>query len=125
MDAFSKFLEAACVEGKLPGAVVAATNISGSLNYVQAFGKKYLDDGTPCETDTIMAIFSATKLVTTIATLQLVEKGNIGLDDDVSNVLPHLAALEVLHEMNDGKGVLKKKEAGYDTPVSSFFLTRF
>lgn len=109
MDAFSQIVEKASADGVIPGGVVAATNIDGSLNYVKAFGKKNLVDGTPCEADTIMALFSATKLITTIAALQLVEKGAIGLDDEVSGILPELGVLEVLHEMKDGEAVLKKR----------------
>lgn len=109
MEAFSKTVETACAEGIIPGGVVAAANTDGSLNYVKAFGKKSLVDGTPCETNTIMALFSATKLITTIAALQLVEQGAIGLDDDVSAILPELGALEVLHDMKDGEAVLKKR----------------
>ena len=109
MEGFSKILEAACTEGKIPGAVVAAANASGSLNYAGAFGKRSLEDGKACELDTIMALFSVTKLVTTIAALQLVERGKVGLDNDVSEVLPELASLPVLNEMKDGQAVLKKR----------------
>jgi len=109
MEAFSKLLEAACTEGKIPGAVVAAANTSGSLNYAEAYGERSLEDGKACELDTIMALFSVTKLVTTIAALQLVEKGKIGLDDELAEVVPELASLPVLHEMKDGQGVLKKR----------------
>jgi len=39
---------------------------------------------------------SCTKLMTTIAALQCVERGQIGLDDDVSNVLPELQDIKIL-----------------------------
>lgn len=37
--------------------------------------------------------------------MQTVEKGLIGLDDDVSNILPELAALEVLDGGEGADGV--------------------
>lgn len=44
-------------------------------------------------------------MMCTVAALQTVEKGLIGLDDDVSEVLPELAALEVLDGGVDASGV--------------------
>jgi CubicO group peptidase (beta-lactamase class C family) len=109
MEAFSQIIAAACAEGTIPGAVVAATNSTGSLFYTEAFGKRSLVDGQACGLDTVMAFFSVTKLVTTIAALQLVEGGKIGLDDDISKVLPELSSLPVLDEMKDGQGVLRER----------------
>lgn len=110
MENLSNILKAACDDGTIPGAVIAAANKSGSLNYAATFGKSSLEDEKSWELDTVMALFSVTKLVTTITTLQLVEQGKIGLDDDVSEILPELTSLPVLHGMEDGKGVLKKQE---------------
>jgi CubicO group peptidase (beta-lactamase class C family) len=64
------------------------------------------------EIDTMMAIASCTKLITTIAALQCVERGQIGLDDDVAGFLPELARLEILTGMDSatGKPMLKKRE---------------
>lgn len=103
-------MKAACEERTIPGAVIAAANKSGSLNYSEAFGKSSLENGRSCELDTVMALFSVTKLVTVIAALQLVEEGKVALDDDVSEILPELTSLPVLQEIKDGKGVLKKQE---------------
>ena len=111
MDFLETTFKAACVDGKIPGAVVAAADRSGSFTYSKAFGVRALDEGKqlPCETDTLMALFSSTKLVTTIAALQLVERGRISLDGDTAALLPELAELPVLTRMEDGKGVLVKR----------------
>lgn len=54
---------------------------------------------------------SMTKLMTSIAAMQLVEQGKISLDDDVSHLLPDLAAQEILTGFNDaGKPILKKRQ---------------
>jgi len=49
-------------------------------------------------TDTVGFIASCTKLVTAIAILQLVEKGQTSLDDPevVAKILPEIAALKIL-----------------------------
>lgn len=111
MDALSAKIDAACANGTIPGVVLAATNISGTLNYARAFGQRSLEGGgKPYELSTLMSLFSGTKLVTTIAALQLVESGKIGLDDDVSKVLPELGGIPVLVEIRDGKSVLEKRK---------------
>jgi CubicO group peptidase (beta-lactamase class C family) len=62
--------------------------------------------------DAMMAIASCTKLITTIAALQRVERGHVGLDDDLAGLLPELAELEILAGMDPttGKPILKKRE---------------
>lgn len=47
--------------------------------------------------ETIWWLASQTKLVTTIAAMQAVEKGLVKLDDDLTSVLPELASLEVVN----------------------------
>lgn len=50
----------------------------------------------PLRRDHVFRAFSSTKLVTSIAVLQLVEDGRIGLDEPVSTWIPQLADLRVL-----------------------------
>ena len=50
--------------------------------------------------DSILAIASCTKLITSIAALQLVEAGIITLDDPVSKYLPRLEDLKILNSFN-------------------------
>jgi CubicO group peptidase (beta-lactamase class C family) len=45
----------------------------------------------------------------TVASLIIVEKGLIGLDDDVAEILPDLAALEVLDGGEDADGISTTK----------------
>lgn len=59
--------------------------------------------------DTTFWIASCTKLLTTIAALQCVEKGLLSLDADISNVLPEWEAPEILTGFDDaGEPQLKK-----------------
>lgn len=63
------------------------------------------------EKDTVFVMASMTKLITTIAALQLVERGLVALDQDVSPQLPVLAAQPILAGFgDDGVPVLKTRE---------------
>jgi len=58
-----------------------------------------------------MAIASATKLLTTIAVLQIVERGLIGLDDELSGVIPLLEKQGVLHGLGgEGPAVYEERQ---------------
>jgi CubicO group peptidase (beta-lactamase class C family) len=46
--------------------------------------------------DTLFALASLTKLLTTVAVLQQVERGNLALDQDISSLVPDLAAKVVI-----------------------------
>lgn len=111
MQYLEESFQAACSNGKIPGAVLAATNKAGSFTYTKAFGFRSLKEGekSPLNTDAIMTLASCTKLITTIAVLQLVERGQVSLDDDVASTLPELAKLDILTGVQNGKGVLKKR----------------
>lgn len=57
--------------------------------------------------DTPMWLASCTKIATTVAAMQQVEQGKIGIDDDVS---------EILHELK-GVQILKGFEEGTEKPI--------
>jgi CubicO group peptidase (beta-lactamase class C family) len=50
-----------------------------------------------------MKVASCTKLITSIAALQAVDRGLIGLDDSVFDILPEVAAFEVIGSDDGGK----------------------
>ncbi|KAK0634475.1 beta-lactamase [Bombardia bombarda] len=83
-------------DGILPGAVFFAKDKSGKLDYASAVGHASLATKAPMKTDTMLALASMTKLLTSIAAVQLVERGLITLDTDVSPYLPGLAAQPVI-----------------------------
>ncbi|KAK4935239.1 hypothetical protein LTR10_023666 [Elasticomyces elasticus] len=113
MDSVEKTIEAACADRTIPGAVLAAASKNGDFTYTKGFGLRSMQEGeaAACSPDTIMLLFSGTKIVTTIAALQLVEKGRISLDSDVGDILPEVAQLQVLKEEKDGKPVYEKRNA--------------
>lgn len=99
MASFEESMSTACDDGAIAGAVVVATNASGSFAYENAFGKS----DQPYKVDSPMKIMSCTKLVVSVCALQCIEKGLIGLDDDVSPYVPTLAKQKVVVECEDGK----------------------
>jgi CubicO group peptidase (beta-lactamase class C family) len=60
-----------------------------------AWGLADADTGAPMRLDTIVRIYSMTKVVTCVAALQLMEEGVLRLDDPVSRWLPELDRLQV------------------------------
>ncbi len=76
--------------------------------YAGAFGKRDSAAGSPLTTDAIFSIASMTKAITTSAAMQLVEQGKVKLDEPVSQWLPTLRAVQVLHGYDTaGKPILK------------------
>jgi CubicO group peptidase (beta-lactamase class C family) len=63
----------------------------------------------PLKLDSTFHLVSATKLITSIAALQCVERGQFSLDGDVTQLLPELKDPDVLTGFDDaGKAVLGK-----------------
>jgi methyl acetate hydrolase len=78
-------------------AVAAAAATATETFYSGAFGKRDGSSGMDVRPDSIFAIASMTKAITTTAAMQLVERGIIQLDEPASKHLPVLAQARVLH----------------------------
>jgi methyl acetate hydrolase len=87
-------LAAAVARGDIPGVVAMATDRRGIL-YQGAFGMADVSEARPLTVDAIFRIASMTKPVTSLAVMQLVEQGKLGLDDPGEKYLPQLANLKV------------------------------
>lgn len=59
------------------------------------------DAATALNEDTVLWIASVTKLMTSVAALQCVERNLISLDEDISRVLPELLEPEILIGFDD------------------------
>jgi methyl acetate hydrolase len=70
---------------------VALIGDQGSMRYQRAFGHRNREDATAMTSDTLFQIASMTKAITTVAALQLVERGQLSLDGAIGEVLPALA----------------------------------
>src|SRR6266404_973535 len=85
---------------EVPGVVAMAANDRGVI-YEGAFGLRDSAQGPAMTLDTIFRLASMTKAVTSVAAMQLVEQGKLQLDQPVGNVLPELAAPQVLEGFDD------------------------
>jgi methyl acetate hydrolase len=90
-----RVLKEAADRGDVPGVVATAATRDGIL-YEGAFGRRALPHGAAMTEDTVFAIASMTKAITSTAAMQLVEQGKLALDKPVADILPELAAPQVL-----------------------------
>ena len=56
------------------------------------------------EIDTVLALASCTKLMTAISALQCVERGLLGLDEDVTPILPEVGKFGIITGFDDDTG---------------------
>ncbi len=92
---------------KIP-AVVAMVATADKITYTGAFGKRDSASGIEVKPDSIFAIASMTKAITSTAALQLVEQGKVALHEPVSKYLPELGKLDVLTGFDGaGKPILR------------------
>ena len=89
LEEISPIVEEAIRAGQIPGAVILVGH-QGKTVFRQAFGcRAYQPRNEPTTPDTLFDIASLTKVVaTTPALLQLVERGNLSLDDPVAKHWP-------------------------------------
>lgn len=104
-------VDEACADKKagLPGATVVVLDKNGREVFAHSAGRRGVATSEPMTLDNIFWIASCTKVVTGIACMQLVEKGQLSLDDgeQLEGICPELKGLQVLTK--DGTLVAKKK----------------
>ncbi len=99
-------LSRATAAGEVAGAVAMATTATDLL-YQGCFGAADRATGRPLRPDSIFRLASMTKAITSVAAMQLVERGKLALDTPIAAVLPHLAAPMVLDGWNGPMPVLR------------------
>src|SRR5689334_3366867 len=97
------FVNAEVAKGNIPGAIVLVQQ-HGKRLYLNWFGKRDPDAGTPMTEDAIFPIHSVTKTITSVAAMMLVDRGKIALDDPVSKFIPSFAGQKVGVERKDESG---------------------
>ena len=80
--------------GKHAGIVLLVAR-DGKIVDWKAWGQRDRERGLPMERDTIVRIYSMSKVVTTVAVMQLFEQGRLKLDDPVEEYLPAFARRRV------------------------------
>ena len=85
----------------VPGVVAMAATRETAV-YQGAVGRRALPDGAAMTPDTVFWIASMTKAITSTAAMQLVEQGRLTLDRPIGDLLPEIAAPQVLEGFDAG-----------------------
>ena len=99
----SEFFKNEVATGKIAGAMVLIQQ-HGKPVYKESFGVQDVASKAPLTDKTIFRLFSMTKAITAVVSMQLLEEGKIKLDDPVSKYIPSFANVKV--------GVEKKADDG-------------
>ena len=105
----------------MPGVVALVVNRDRVL-YQGAFGVTDIPSGRALTPDALFRIASMTKAVTSVALMQLVEQGKLGLDDPAEKYLPELAAPKVIEAFDPATGTYNVRPAK-TAPTVRQFLT--
>jgi CubicO group peptidase (beta-lactamase class C family) len=97
--AIDAYLTSVVRETRIPG-IVALVVDADRIVYTGAFGRQDVAAGLPMARDSIFRIASMTKPVTSAAIMMLVQEGDIGLDDPVSDYLPAFEEQRVIENFN-------------------------
>jgi len=97
--AVDAYLTGVVRDTRIPG-IVALVVDADRVVYTGAFGRQNVAAGVPMAADSIFRIASMTKPVTSVAVMMLVQEGDIGLDDPVSDYLPAFEDLKVIENFN-------------------------
>jgi methyl acetate hydrolase len=108
-DEINRALQARVSAKAIPGVVAMAAN-GQSVVYEGAFGFRDIATASRMSTDTVFRIASMVKLLTSVAALQLVERGKLKLDEPAGNTDPTLASAQVLVGF-DAKGAPQLRPA--------------
>jgi len=115
----TEFFTNEVVTGKLPGAVVLIQQ-HGKPVYLKCFGVRDVATGVPMSADTIFALHSMTKPITSVAAMMLIDAGKLSADDPVSKFIPGFADARVI--ISSDQASLKLVPA--DRPVTIMDLLR-
>ena len=88
-DSDKKIIAEFIRNSSLPGAYMAAHTLDDRKTY--SYSYNYSEDGND-----IFRLASMTKLVTSIAALQLVESKKINLDDSLNTLIPKMSSIPIL-----------------------------
>lgn len=109
-------IDRAVQSGAVPGVLYFAVNQDGGHIFSHASGNRGIASKDPITRDTVFWIASLTKLITSIACMQLVEQGQLRLDDpeQVARLAPELSTIKVLERNGSGGFTLEDQ----NTPIT-------
>lgn len=99
----TSFFENEVTAGRLPGAIVLIQQ-RGRPVYFKLFGERDVRTRLSMTPDTIFAIHSMTKPITSLAAMMLIDEGKLALTDPVSKYIPLFAGTKVGMEITKPDG---------------------
>jgi len=122
LERITEFFNNEVAAGKLPGAVVLIQQHGGPV-YLKCFGVRDVATNVPMTSDTIFALHSMTKPITSVAAMMLIDAGKLSLSDPVSKFIPDFADAKVgVSSVAGGTPFLKL--VPLDRPVTIMDLLR-
>jgi CubicO group peptidase (beta-lactamase class C family) len=106
LERLSQFFDNEVATGKLAGAVVLIQQ-HGRPVYLKSFGVRDVATRLPMTPDTIFAIHSMTKPITSLAAMMLIDEGKLALADPLSKYIPGYADVKVGVAAGDRTPVLE------------------
>ncbi|WP_407165898.1 serine hydrolase domain-containing protein [Bradyrhizobium sp. ORS 111] len=94
LERITAFFNNEVATGRLPGAVVLIQQ-HGKPVYLKCFGVQDVRTKVPMTPDTIFALHSMTKPVTSVAAMMLIDDGKLALNDPLSKYIPAFADVKV------------------------------
>jgi CubicO group peptidase (beta-lactamase class C family) len=118
-----EFFKNEVATGKIPGAIVLIQQ-HGKPVYHEFFGVQDVVSKAPMTDKTIFRLFSMTKAITAVVSMQLLEEGKIKLDDPISKYIPSFANVKVGVETKAADGTPVLSEVTPDRPPTVLDLMR-
>ncbi len=118
-------MDSIMTDSDLPGLVAIAINKNGEKREY-TYGNAIWGEESQIKSNNIFRIASMTKLVTSIAALQLVELDSIELDEDLSSLMPEMAAIPILtneKKLIKGKNPISLRHLLTHTSGFGYFFT--
>jgi CubicO group peptidase (beta-lactamase class C family) len=117
------FFDNEVATGKIPGAIVLIQQ-HGKPVYNQSFGVQDVGSKAPITDKTIFRLFSMTKVITAVVSMQLLQDGKFKLDDPVAKYIPSFANVKVGVEKKNEDGSKTLELVPLDRPITVLDLMR-
>lgn len=123
LERITEFFNNEIATGKLSGAAVLIQQ-HGKPVYLKCFGVQAVETKAPVTSDTIFALHSMTKPITSVAAMMLIDEGKLSLADPVSKFIPGFADIMVGVSSVTADGTAVLKLVPPDRPVTIMDLLR-
>jgi CubicO group peptidase (beta-lactamase class C family) len=94
------------VDSEKYAGIINLTSVDGTIEHFKAYGYSDLDSKSKLKKDSIVRIYSMTKPIVSVALMQLIERGEVALEDSIVLYFPEFKRLRV-HQ--SGKQVALKR----------------